>query len=79
MKPGAVLWATFFECPEGLPEEQPLRHEPGGITTFLDQDPFHYREEDLRRIAAGLPWEITKIGAWGHPRDQRMLRLVRAG
>ncbi|MBK8598744.1 MAG: class I SAM-dependent methyltransferase [Holophagales bacterium] len=79
LKPGAVLYATFFECPDGHPEEQPLRHEPGGITTFMDHDPFHYREEDLRRLADGLPWEVTKLGPWEHPRDQRMLRLVRAG
>lgn len=78
LEPGAVFYATFFECPDGHPEERPLLHEPGGITTHLDRDPFHYREADLRRIAHGLPWEVTKIGSWGHPRDQRMLRLVRA-
>ncbi|HXT52374.1 MAG TPA: class I SAM-dependent methyltransferase [Thermoanaerobaculia bacterium] len=75
--PGGRFFATYFEWPEGLPAEDPLEHQPGGIVSFADRDPFHYRVEDLRRCAAGLPWELEVIGEWGHPRDQRMALFTR--
>jgi SAM-dependent methyltransferase len=75
---GGRVFVTYFEWPEGWPAGEPLRHEPGGIVTFADRDPFHYRVEDLRRCAAGLPWELQVIGEWGHPRDQRMASYTRS-
>jgi len=74
---GGRFFATYFEWPEGWPAEEPLEHPLGGIVSYSDRDPFHYRVEDLRRCAAGLPWELEVIGEWGHPRDQRMALFTR--
>jgi hypothetical protein len=76
VRPGGRLYATFFECEE---EESPERlvHDPGGITSYRDRDPFHYRYRDLAALCAGLAWRPLLLGAWGHPRDQRMIRFER--
>jgi SAM-dependent methyltransferase len=74
---GGRVFVTYFEWPEAWPAAEPLEHRPGGIVSFADRDPFHYRVEDLRAGAAGLPWELEVIGEWGHPRDQRMACFTR--
>lgn len=75
--PGGRLFATCFEVPPDYPHSQPFRHEPGGVVTWPDRDPYHYRFQTLRAIACGLPWRIDRVGAWDHPRGQSMLRLQR--
>jgi len=77
MKPGGTFFATFFELPEGAPACLPALHSPGGVTTHDVDDPYHYRFEDLKYAAAGLPWAVRHIGDWRHPRDQRMAAFVR--
>ncbi len=69
---GGRFFVTFFECPEGHPREAPLTHEPGGIVTRPDADPFHHRFSDLEQAAEGLPWRAEHHGDWRHPRAQRM-------
>jgi SAM-dependent methyltransferase len=76
VRPGGRLHATFFEC-EGEDVPERLVHEPGGIVSFRDRDPFHYRFRDLAALCHGLPWNPVRVGAWGHPRDQRMIRFER--
>jgi SAM-dependent methyltransferase len=76
VRPGGRLYATFFEC-EGDEVPEQMLHEPGGITSFRDRDPLHYRFRDLAALCAGLPWTPVRVGRWGHPRDQRMIRFDR--
>jgi SAM-dependent methyltransferase len=76
VRPGGRFYATFFESGEDV--EAPVTHEPGGITTRHDQDPYHYRFRDLAALAAGLPWRAEYIGEWSHPRAQRMARFDRS-
>lgn len=78
VRPGGAFFASFFECPPGHAEELPLAHEPGGITTFMNRDPFHYREKHVSDLCADLPWRMENMGIWGHPRGQNMLRFVRS-
>lgn len=73
MKEGGRFFATFFECPEGHPIEQEITHQPGGVVTHTDQDPYHYKVRDFLWCIDGLPWEMNHIGDWHHPRAQRML------
>lgn len=75
VRSGGRFFATFFECGESV--EGPVTHEPGGITTRHDQDPYHYRFRDLQALAAGLPWRASYVGEWSHPRAQRMARFDR--
>lgn len=77
MAPGGRFYATYFESPEDRPDAIELQHEPGGIISYLDRDPYHYRARDLDWLADGLPWRVEHVGDWGHPRDQRMARFVR--
>lgn len=73
---GGRFFATFFERPDGVPADTPVPHEPGGVTTYSDRDPF-----DMTRAAldAATPqdWRLDVIGAWDHPRDQRMACFTR--
>lgn len=76
VRPGGRFYVTFFEAPEGgAPPE--LRHSPGGITSFADRDPYHYRLSELRALAGARHWDVQYVGEWSHPRAQRLLRLVR--
>lgn len=77
MVPGGRFYATYFECPDDRPDALELVHQPGGITSYLDRDPYHYRARDLFWLAEGLPWRVEQVGEWGHPRAQRMVRFVR--
>lgn len=77
MKPGGLLFATYFERTRAWPEGHEITH-PGGITTHSDRDPYHYTVADFAHLCAGLPWTLEPIGDWGHPRDQKMLAFSRA-
>jgi SAM-dependent methyltransferase len=76
VRPGGRLYATFFEA-RGQPVPESLVHQRGGVTSFRDRDPFHFRFRDLAALCAGLPWNPVYLGDWGHPRDQRMIRFDR--
>lgn len=72
LKPQGVFYATFFQAPSPvyLPH---IQHQPGGITTCYDSDPFHYSLDEFQVLArnAGLITEL--VGEWHHPRAQKML------
>ena len=70
--PGGKFYATFFEAPTSGHLE-PILHEPGGITTLLDEDPFHYSLKDMEAIAELAGLSVQYVGDWGHPRSQKML------
>ena len=74
--PGGKFYATFFEAPTSGHLE-PILHEPGGITTFLDDDPFHYSMQDMEFIAELVGLSAHYVGDWGHPRCQKMLCFYR--
>jgi SAM-dependent methyltransferase len=76
VRPGGRFYATFFEA-RGTPPPESLVHERGGMTSFRDHYPFHYRFRDLAGLCVGLPWNPVYLGSWGHPRDQRMIRFER--
>lgn len=66
------FFCTFFEAPSPVHLE-PIRHEPGNAMTHFDADPFHYAFAELGQLARQCGLRAQLIGAWGHPRDQRML------
>jgi SAM-dependent methyltransferase len=75
VRTGGRFYATFFECGEDV--ATPVTHQPGGITTRHDQDPYHHRFRDLAALCADLPWRAAYVGEWSHPRAQRMARFDR--
>ena len=74
----AHFYASYFEAPARAWLE-PLQHSPGGIVTNYDADPYHYSFAEFESLAAIAQMKVERIGAWGHPRDQRMLSFSRDG
>lgn len=71
--PGGRFYATVFEGPVDAPASW-----PGGVTSHPDRDPFHFTPDALE-AATPEAWAFARYGDWGHPRGQRMLRLIRRG
>ena len=74
----AHFYASYFEAPARAWLE-PLQHSPGGVVTNYDADPYHYSFAEFESLAAIAQMKVERIGAWGHPRDQRMLSFSRDG
>lgn len=77
MKPGGKFYATFFEATPEEDIDNAIMHQPGGIITYPNQDPYHYRVQDFLKTIEELPWELFPYGDWQHPRGQKMLEFVR--
>jgi ubiquinone/menaquinone biosynthesis C-methylase UbiE len=71
---GGRFYATFFEAPDSAHLE-PILHEPGGVVTNLDADPYHASFEEMRMLAENAGLSAALLGDWRHPRGQRMLRF----
>ena len=71
LAPSGVFYTTFFESPEPAWLDE-IHHQPGGIVTHYEFDPFHYAAAELEWMAsiAGLSFEY--LGDWDHPRNQKM-------
>lgn len=77
MPQGGKFFATFFERPEHLLESEPLQHARGNTTTYAWRDPYHYQPREFAWIVESLPWRMSYIGEWNHPRDQKMILFER--
>lgn len=73
---GGSFFATYFEAPRPA-HIGSIRHQPGDVITFLDSDPFHYSYEELAAAGRAAGLEPERIGEWGHPRSQQMIRFTR--
>jgi len=69
---GAQFFATVFTAPDTETWGAPLLHNPGGITTHPDRDPYHYCETDIAYATHKLPWKLRQVENWDHPRNQKM-------
>lgn len=78
LKPGGEFFATFFEAPTRA-YASPLSHQPGGIVTYPDKDPYHYSLSEFEKIATTVRLGLRVIGDWQHPRDQKMLAFKAIG
>ncbi len=72
LEPEGKLFATFFEAPSPVHLE-PIKHEPGGVITNFDADPFHNSFSEIERLSEAAGLSVEYLGDWGHPRDQQML------
>ncbi len=77
LEPGGQFYATFFESPRPLHLE-PIANEPGGVVTRYDGDPYHLSFREVRWLARRAGVAAERIGEWGHPRAQKMLRFSRS-
>jgi hypothetical protein len=65
-QPGTVLFATFFEVAQ--PFANPAQSHPHA--------PFRYTRDEMRKLGEAAGLRMDYIGAWNHPRDQKMLRFA---
>lgn len=81
VKPGGYFFATAFLIPDAHPADEPYRQsgvlEGEPIVTTGLADPYHYYLRDFSYAIEGLPWKLTRLGDWGHPRGQQMLAFHR--
>jgi SAM-dependent methyltransferase len=68
LRPGGRFLFTYFES--AAEELHEGRDRGGGVVTFPDRDPYHYCWDDFVFCARNAPWELRRIGEWGHPRGQ---------
>ncbi len=66
-----VYYSTFFQSPSPIHLDN-IMQEPGGIVTNYDSDPFHYSKDELELMATLANLEVSIIGDWGHPKNQKM-------
>lgn len=74
LKPDGKFFATFFRAPSAG-HTGPISHEPEGVVTNFDADPFHYSFSELDQLAVSSRFSARLIGDWNHPRGQQMLEL----
>ena len=74
LKPGGRLFASFLAAPTSH-HSAPITHEPGGVISNLDSDPFHQSFAELHDLAAGAGFSSRLVGPWNHPRGQQMVEL----
>ena len=74
LTPQGKYYSTFFAAPNSAHTAQ-IAHQPGGITTNYDRDPFHYSVEEMSFMAKVAGLQVNLIGEWQHPRNQQMLEF----
>src|SRR4030042_2800103 len=73
LKNDGKFYATFFEDKTGEHQTESITHQPGGITTYPDKDPFHYKFDVFLDLAKRALLEVKYIGDWNHSRNQMMM------
>jgi cyclopropane fatty-acyl-phospholipid synthase-like methyltransferase len=71
---GSRFFVSFLLAPHPGHIAQ-IRHEPGGVISNLDSDPFHYSLVELEWLARTAGFAAELIGDWNHPRNLQMLQL----
>lgn len=61
--PNGVFHASFFEV------RRPVRND----ARPHDHGDFHYTRSELEALGRAAGWRCEYLGAWGHPRGQRMM------
>lgn len=69
------FYFTIFTPDPARPDSEPCP-QGDGVVSYPHRDPYHYTFDDLRHAARGLPWRLTLLGDWNHPRNQKMVEAV---
>jgi ubiquinone/menaquinone biosynthesis C-methylase UbiE len=73
--PNGQFFATFFLAPRSV-HLAPIDHQPGGVQTHYDRNPFHYSADEIRAMADLATLSAEIIGDWNHPRGQQMVLFL---
>lgn len=69
------FYFTIFMPGSGCPDLEPCP-QGDGVVSYPHRDPYHYTLEDVQHAARDLPWHLTLLGDWDHPRNQKMVEAV---
>lgn len=69
-------YSTFFLASTSAHTAQ-IAHQPGGVVTNYDRDPFHYSFDEMSFMARVAGLKVNLIGEWNHPRNQQMLEFFK--
>ena len=73
MEDNGKFFVSFFEITNNMYIINSYKH-PTDITTYYNQDPYHYFLSDLENmIPIGLRYRLEYIGNWKHPRNQMIV------
>jgi len=80
LEKGGLFFATFFESPSDKANVEPIPHptrDGAEIISYFNKDPFHYGFQTFEEICENLDLDVTYIGDWNHPRDQKMMLFTK--
>lgn len=77
LAPEGRFYATFFEDVDGSHKTSTIAHEPGGIVTYPDRNPYHYEFSVFEDLASRTGLVVEHIGPWNHPRAQYLMVFKR--
>jgi SAM-dependent methyltransferase len=75
---GGRFYATFYENEQGKRNLDPIVQSPQ-VTSYFDEDSFHYDYPTFEWICEETSLEPTYLGGWGNPRNQKVLLLTKRG
>lgn len=76
-KPGAKLFVSYLELPEGEKFAQP--HVNNAQSRSAGHKPaYHYYRRDMEYAAVGTGWTPHYVGDWNEPNGQKLMRYEKA-
>ena len=76
--PGGKFYATFYENEQGKRNLDPIRQSPQ-VTSYFDEDSFHYDFATFEWIAEGTSLDVAYLGGWNNPRNQKVVVFTKRG
>jgi SAM-dependent methyltransferase len=74
--PGGRFYATFYENEQGKFNLDPVYQSPQ-VTSYFDEDSFHYDYATFEWVCEGTSLEPTYLGGWGNPRNQKVVLFTK--
>ena len=76
LAPGGKFYVTFYENERGKRNLDPIRQSEQ-VTSYFDEDSFHYDVGTFEWICEGTELEARYLGGWNNPRNQKVIVFTR--
>jgi SAM-dependent methyltransferase len=74
---GGRFYATFYENGRGKRNLEPIRQSEQ-VTSYFDRDSYHYDVGSFEWACTGTSLEVSYLGGWNNPRNQKVLLFTKA-
>jgi cyclopropane fatty-acyl-phospholipid synthase-like methyltransferase len=71
-----LYFSSFFEA-ENSQFANPVEQKPSSIISYPDKDPFHQTFASFEKLGQQTGLNVSYIGDWRHPRNQKMVCFSR--